>query len=212
MLKKSKKYLIISAVNLIILTLLLLLWTDRFELFFNQFIRPFEFLKLIGITIVSLLIMPLLVLYFRKKEIITWRTKFRIMVFITFLVSSYFYFDYSTKILENVIINGKKRNTIANKIDWIDGHGTKARKLTRNEYQEIARISRFPKIPTEATNINYYFQYDDFFPEYYFSLQYDLPKEMKIDSFSYQNKDNFKYQTYRIVGEKIRISYGEENK
>ena len=47
--------LIIDIVNSGILTLMLALWTDRLELILNDFIRPIEFLKIICITIVSLI-------------------------------------------------------------------------------------------------------------------------------------------------------------
>ena len=51
MIKNSFKYLIIIFVNLSILTILLAIWTDKFELEFNDLVRPIEFLKLIGISI-----------------------------------------------------------------------------------------------------------------------------------------------------------------
>ena len=50
MLRKSFKYLIVALVNFTILIVLLALWTDKFELLFNDLVRPKEFLKIIGFS------------------------------------------------------------------------------------------------------------------------------------------------------------------
>lgn len=211
MLKKSFKYLIIATVNLIVLTALLAFWTDKLELIFNDFVRPLEFLKILGFTMLSLIGMRILVFYFRKKNIQATRTKLKLAVLLTLLISSYLYVDYSIKFVKNVIVNRQFRNEIADKIKPANGlaNGTTAENLTIKEYQEIANMNWFPKLPIEATNIIYNYQYDGFLPDYSFSLTYDLPKEMKVDTINYESGDFSKYQTFEIVDNKKRVTYNE---
>ena len=78
MFKKSLKYLIIVFVNLILLTILLTIWTDKLELQFNDSVRPIEFLKLIGITILGIAILGNVVSVFRKLKINSVKRKIRI--------------------------------------------------------------------------------------------------------------------------------------
>ncbi len=211
MLKKSFKYLIIATVNLIILTALLAFWTDKLELTYNNLVRPLEFLKILGFTGLSLIGMRILVFYFRKKNIQTTRTILKSAMILTILISSYLYVDYSIKFVKNVIINRQFRNEIAHKIKPANGlaNGTTAANLTIKEYQEIAGINQFPKLPIEATNITYNYQYDGFLPDYSFSLTYDLPIEMKVDSIKYTNGDFSKYQSFKIIDNKKRVTYEE---
>jgi len=116
MIKKSLKYLTIAFINVIVLTVLLAFWTDRLELTFNDWVRPREFLKIIGFTIVSLISMRILVSYFRHRNITVSSSKIKIAALLTFLISSYLYIDYTTKLINNVILNGQFRNQIADKI------------------------------------------------------------------------------------------------
>ena len=101
MFKKSLKYLIIVFVNLILLTILLTIWTDKLELQFNDSVRPIEFLKLIGITILGIAILGNVVSAFRKLKIKSVKRKIRISTILILLISSYFYVDYSMKIYTN---------------------------------------------------------------------------------------------------------------
>jgi len=211
MLKKSIKYLLIATVNLIALTALLAFWTDRLELTFNDLVRPLEFLKILGFTAFSLIGMRILVYYFRKKNIQTTRTKLKSAILLTFLISSYLYVDYSIKFVKNVIVNRQFRNEIADKIKPANGlaNGTKAENLRIREYQEIARINGFQNLPIEATNIMYIYQYDGFLPDYSFSMTYDLPKEMKVDTINYRSIDFSRYQTFELIDNKKRVTYDE---
>src|SRR5690606_34204335 len=211
MLKKSFKYVIIATVNLIVLTALLAFWTDKLELTFNDLVRPLEFLKILGFTALSLIGMRILVSYFRKKNIQATRTKIKSAILLTLLISSYLYVDYSAKFVKNVIVNRQFRNEIADKIKPANGlaNGTTAENLTIKEYQEIARMNWFPKLPIEATNIMYEYQYDGFLPDYSFSLTYDLPKEMQVDTINYESGDFTKYQTFELVDNIKRVTYNE---
>src|SRR5688500_4509780 len=116
MLKKSLKYLIVAIVNLIFLTVLLALWTDKLELTFNERVRPREFLKIMGFSFLSLIAMRILVTFFRRRHITTTSLKIKIAALLTFLISSYLYIDYSTKVISNAILNKQFRNQIADKI------------------------------------------------------------------------------------------------
>jgi hypothetical protein len=211
MLKKSFKYLIVATVNLTALTALLAFWTDNLELIFNDWVRPLEFLKILGFTLLSLIGMRIVVYYFGKKNIQTTGTKLKSAILLTFLISSYLYVDYSIKFAKNVIFDRQFRNAIAEKIRPANGlaKGTTAEKLTIKEYQEIASMSWFPKLPIEATNILYDYQYDGFLPDYSFSLTYDLPKEMKVDTINYESGDFTKYQTFELVDNIKRVTYTE---
>lgn len=211
MFKKSIKYLIIATINLFFLTALLVFWTDKLELTFNELVRPFEFLKILGFTVFSLIGMGLLVYYFRKNNIHNLTTKLKFASLLTFLISSYLYLDYSIKFLDNVIVNRQFRQQISDKIRPSKGlaNGTKAENLTIEEYQEIASMNWFPKLPIEATHIMYNYQYDGFLPDYSFTLTYDLPKEMNVESINVENGDFSKYQTFEIIGNKKRVTYYE---
>ncbi len=211
MLRKSLKYLLIVTVNLTVLTALLAFWTDKLELTFNDLVRPLEFLKILGFTALSLIGIRILVFYFRKKNIQVTRTKLKSAIVLTMLVSSYLYVDYSIKFVKNVIVNRQFRSAIANKIKPANGlaNGTTAKNLTIKEYQFITGMNWFPKLPIEATNIMYNYQYDGFLPDYSFSLTYDLPKEMKVDSINYTNGDFSKYQSFEIIDNKKRVTYEE---
>lgn len=214
MLKKSFKYLLIATVNLTVLTALLAFWTDELELIFNDLVRPLEFLKILGFTALALIGMRILIFYFRKKNIQATRTKLKSAIILTVLISSYLYVDYSIKFVKNVIINRQFRSEIADKIKPANGlaNGTTAENLTIREYQEIAGMNWFPKLPIEATNIMYNYQYDGFLPDYSFSLAYDLPKEMKVETINYESGDFTKSQTFEIIDNKKRVTYNESER
>ncbi len=212
MFKKSLKYLIIIFVNLILLTIFLTIWTDELELQFNDLVRPIEFLKLIGITILGLAILGNVSSVFRKLKINSVKRKIRISTILILLISSYFYVDYSMKIYTNRFTNGEVRNGIMKKISPVEnglGMGTKGENLTEKEYSEITKISWFQKAPKNAENISYEYDYEAFLPDYSFSLSYDLPKETKVDILNYVNDSFSKKRSFEIIENKIRVTYHE---
>ena len=82
------------------------------------------------------------------------------------------------KIYTNRIVNGELRNKIIEKVKPVEmglAYGNKAENLTNREYAEITKLKWFPKLPKEAENISYSYDYDGFLPDYDFSLSYDLP-------------------------------------
>jgi hypothetical protein len=206
MIRKSIKYLVIVLINLIILTGLLAYWTDFVELTFNSWVRPIEFLKIIGFTLLSLIGIRIAIGLFRKRNIPI-KKRIQISALITVLVSSFLYFDYSKNIYENRIQKRKLRKELVLKIEPANGlaFGTKADNLTFEQYQEITRIKWFPKLQKNADSISYYYTYDGFLPDYSFNVSYNLPKNIEIDS------TEFKYGKIEIdtIGNKKRISYSE---
>jgi hypothetical protein len=151
--------------------------------------------------------MRLAISFFRKRAINDVRTKLRIATFLTLLVSSYLYIDYSAKIINNRIINGHLREQIATKVHSDEGNRTIGSNLTIQEYQQISEITWFPKLPDDAANINYSYWYDGFLPDYIFELTYLLPKEAKVESFDIRQGDFTKTQTVNVIGDKIKVVY-----
>jgi hypothetical protein len=211
MLKKLLKYLIVVTVNLIILTVLLTLWTDRLELTFNDWVRPREFLKIAAFSLASLIAIRILVSFFRHRNVTSISIKIKFAALLTFLVSSYLYIDYSTKVISNVFINRQFRNQVADKIKPSKelANGTKGDSLTIKEYQQITKMCWFPKIPIEASNIQYNYGYDGFLPDYSFILTYDLPIQLKVDTINYNKGDFTKSQSIIIIDNKKRVTYSE---
>ncbi len=213
MIRKSIKYLVIVLINLIILTGLLAYWTDFVELTFNSYVRPIEFLKIIGLTLLSLIGIRIAIGYFRKENTSV-KKRIRISALITFLVSSFLYFNYSKKIYENRIQKNELRKELAIKIKPANGlpFGTKADNLTYNQYNEITKINWFPKLPKNADNISYYYTYDGFLPDYSFELSYDLPIDSSVDTMESIDGDFSKSRRFEIVGRKKRVTYNEGEK
>ena len=210
MIKRSLKYLIIVAVNLLILTVMLFLWTDKLAITYNILLRPIEFLKIISFSLVSLISIRFLISFFRKQKITSIVTKIKAAALLTFLISSYLYVDYSSKIIRNKIISGKFRSRVGEKIETTTKlNGTKADNLTIEEYKAIIKTTSFPQIPNEAQNIGFSYEYDGFLPDYFFSLTYELPMEIEVDTMNYQKPHFLKYQTFEIIGDKKKVIYNE---
>lgn len=211
MIKKSLKYFVIVAANLIMLTTLLALWTDKLELELNNLVRATEFFKIIGFCIATLIAMRILVYFLRTRKVKNLSTKIKIASLLTLLISSYLYIDYISKTIQNVVINREFRQQLSNKIKPSKRHpnGTQAEGLTIKEYQEISNYKGFVNLPTNASNINYEYQYDGFLPDYSFSLTYDLPEQMQVEKLNYQKGDFSKYQSFEIVNNKKRVTYEE---
>ncbi|MFK5983585.1 MAG: hypothetical protein QM499_11770 [Flavobacteriaceae bacterium] len=206
MIRKSIKYLVIVLINLIILTGLLAYWTDFVELAFNSFVRPIEFLKIIGFSLLSLIGIRIAIGFFRKRNS-SIKNRIKVSVLLTILISSFLYFNYSKKIYQNRIQNGELRKELAMKIEPANGlaFGTKADNLTFEEYQEITKIKWFPKLQKNADSISYFYTYDGFLPDYEFEMSYSLPKEIEVDT------TEFKYGKFHVnlIGNRKRIIYNE---
>jgi DNA-binding Xre family transcriptional regulator len=206
MIRKSIKYLVIALINLIILTVLLAYWTDFVELTFNSYVRPIEFLKIIGFTLLSLIGIRIAIGFFRKRNT-SFKKRIQISTLITILVSSFLYFNYSKMIYKNRIQNRELRKELALKIEPVNilAFGTKADNLTFEEYEEITQINWFPKLQKKADSISYVYTYDGFLSDYSFYVSYIIPNTIEIDS------TEIKYGKIEVdtIGNKFRINYSE---
>lgn len=213
MLKKYLKYLIITFINFSILTFLLSIWTDDFELEFNNLVRPIEFLKIIGISILSLIFLRITVQKIYKRfDIQSLKEKFLISTLLILLISIFLYIDYGIKIYKNRFLDKELRDSIVKKIEPVSyglAYGNQAQNLTQREYIEISKSNWFPDLPKNAKNISYSYNYDGVLPDYSFSLSYDLPKEIDVDTMSYKSKQFSKGQSFEIIGNKKRVYYYE---
>ncbi|WP_348718280.1 hypothetical protein [Tenacibaculum sp. 190130A14a] len=127
-------------------------------------------------------------------------------------MSSSFYIDYSKKIYNNRFIDKELRAQIIQKVKPYQGnwfHGNIAENLTEKEYHEITKVKWFPKVPKSAHNISYEYGYEDFLPDYSFSLSYDLPISTKVDTMHFELDTFSKRKTFKIVNNKKRVSYFE---
>ena len=211
MIKKSLKYLGIVLANLAVLFVLLNLWIDEFELEFNEGILVLETLKLFGISILALGLLRILISAFRNQNVKSLKWRMGISTLVVIMISSYFYFNYGSKIYQNRYLEKDLRNSIISKIKPYNGswYGNKAEHLTAREYKEITKVIWFPELPKEAENISYDYEYEGFLPDYSFSISYDLPINHKVDTMEYKNETFSKSRTFAIVGNKKRVTYSE---
>lgn len=213
MLKKSLKYLTVVFVNFLILTFLLSIWTDDFELEYNHLVRPIEFLKIIGISILGLILLRVTTkIIHRKFDINSSRAKIKVSILLILFISSCFYVYYGIKIYKNRYLNKELRYGIMEKVEPVPyglAYGSQAGNLTRREYLEISRLNWFPNLPKEADSISYSYDYDGFLPDYNFSLSYDLPKEIEVDTMTYKNRQFSKGRNFEIIDNKKRVHYYE---
>ncbi len=183
MIKKSLKYLLVISANLAMLTILLAIWTDFIEVSFNSFLRPKEFLKIIGCSLLSLLVIRMSILYFRNYNFKI-QKRILISVILTLTISSPLYVHYSQKIYENCFLHGAVRKQLDNKIKpaYALAHGIQGDNLTLEEYRELTRIHWFPQVQEESDSISFFYTYEMYLPDYSFNLSFKLPKNVEIDS------------------------------
>lgn len=214
MLKRAAKYLLVAVANLILLLILLHLWTDPLELFLNRYTRFSEYAKIFGLTVVTLIAISFAIVFFRKNHIQDRKRKIQYIILITILISGYKYIEYTSKIYQNRISNSKFRNQLASKINFIRNNrpGIEASHLSNSEYEEIARLAGFRKIPGEASDISFRWDPEDFLPDYLFELNYFLPVEMDVDSFDFRDMNFSKSQSFHIENEKKLVNYTEIRK
>ncbi len=198
-------------VNMLILTIMLAICTDAFELAFNNWVRPVEFLKLIGISLAGLLVLRIAVSIFRKSNINSFQKRKKISILLIVLMSSYFYVDYGIKIYSHRFANAELRDRVIEKrTSYVHPpYGSEAKNLTGNEYVEITKTKWFPKLPENAKNISYSYSYDGFLPDYSLSIVYDVPKETKVDTLNYKDNTFSKTRTFELKEDHIRVTYTE---
>lgn len=209
MIKKSLKYFLVAGVNAFILTIFLALWTDKLELLYHSLVRPIEFLKIIGITIICLIGMRILVESLRKRKVEDTRRRIMFAMILTFIISSYLYVTYSVK-LTNVFFN-QTRRSLSEKVEQTDRlNGSKGDNLTYKEYQELRRITRFVQLPETASNISFTFDYDGFLPDFGLDIKYEVPLTTEIEEKHIDEGYDFSQdQTFKIENGRKIVTYSE---
>ncbi|WP_196888778.1 hypothetical protein [Aureivirga sp. CE67] len=209
-LKKSFKYLLIVFINFIILYFLFYLSLDAITLKFSSgFSELFELLKLVGISIITLLFLRILIFWFESLKINSLKSRVLFSIVLTLLISSKFYYSYSKDILYR--ITSEKRTIINSATSKINEHvggltfGYKVEKLTIGEYQEIINIKDFPKIQKMAKDISFLYTYDGFLPDYTFKLSYKIPLNVKLDSTEFRHGKI----TLDTINKNVEVNYLE---
>lgn len=205
--RESRDYLAIAGLNFLILTVLMVLWVDRIESLFGFLVLQIELLKIIGVTMLSLLGMRIAIKVFDKKKKYNKSQLLRVSVAVTVFISLFLYIDYSKKVYVNAILKRELRSSLSDKIVVYEGypHGSYARNLTYHEYKEITNAKWFPMVQEYADSISYGYIYDGFLPDYSFDLSFNLPLEIDFDTL------DFKYGKIKIdtFGDIKRIVYSE---
>jgi hypothetical protein len=211
MIKHALKYLTIGLANMAILTILLALWTDDLELNFHTFVRATEFLKILAVTFFSLVSVGVYLFYLRKRDVKHITAKIKGAVVLTVLLSSYLYITYSDRVVSNVIVNRHFREKLAAKIKPSTklANGTEAAGLTIKEYQLVAALAELPPIPQTASNIAYQYAFDGFLPDYSLSISYDVPLQTPIATYDSSKGRYLRRQSVSVVGNVVRVAYGE---
>jgi hypothetical protein len=210
MFKKSIKYFLIAGINAGLLTILLALWTDDLEITFNSWVRPIEFLKIIGLTFISLLAMRILVGVMNKRvKVNLAHRKLIYSSLLTLAISSYFYVSYVAKAYSTLF--DEIRPQLLDKIEVIDviGVGTTADSLTNHEYSLLTNITWFPEIHETAYEISYTDWHEGFLPDYTFLLTYTLPDSIDIDEMHLEEGRFSKELTVKVEGDRKLVTYME---
>ena len=209
MIKKSLKYFLVAGVNAFILTIFLVIWTDKLVILYHSWTRPIEFLKIIGITLLCLIGMRILVDFQRKRKIEDKKRKIIFAAILTFVISSYFYVTYSIKVT-NVLFNSTRRS-LSEKVIETDGlNSSQGDNLTYKEYQELRRITKFVQLPETASNISYAFQYDGFLPDFGLDITYEVPLTTEIKEEHIDEGYDFSLdQTFKIENGRKIVTYSE---
>jgi hypothetical protein len=190
---------------------MLLLWTDKFEVAFNEGVRTVEFLRILVFTMASLAAVYFVLLLLKKRKVSDASLKIKITALVTFLASSYLYIDYVAKVVDNRFVNQQLRENILKKVRPADqmAYGTRADSLSLREYKVVAGKRGYPKLPDAARNISYIDAYDGFLPDYYFSIAYEVPKEVKTDTFTVEKGNFIRQQAVKDLDRTKKVTYYE---
>ncbi len=206
---RSLKYLLIVFANLIILSVLIVLWADPLQIRISQWQVAKGVLYILTVTFLSMIGIRILVAIFRRRHIEI-RKRIRISVIFTLLISSWLYFGYSIKAINNRIIYRNARSLALLKIreNNIPGSsGFYAQNLTWDEYQQIAKIKGFKKVPKDASDIHISYTISGMQGDYQFDLEYHLPVGSKVDEIEYIVGDIIERQIMEETPEKVKVIY-----
>jgi hypothetical protein len=211
MLEKSIKYFIVLGINALVLWLLMLIWTDRIELILCYDIRNWEGLKILAFSFLCIIGVGGVLTYCKNKNITEPYQKMKITAVVCVGICSYLYVTYLYKIANNLVLCSALRSAIVKKMDdkgMLNGYSSSAKNLNFREYQEIKTTANLPDISEQASRITYSRSEDNFMPDYYFSLSYDLPKSIKIDTFHEGTEEDYsRSQTVTFFADKQRVDY-----
>lgn len=189
---------------------MLALWTDKLEVFFHHLVRPIEFSKIIGLSILSFAGIRILIWFLNKNSFDGFMRKRLVYASIlTFTISVFLYIDYSIKVY-NVLCNAT-RQSLLEKIEYSEflAHGTKADSLNCDEYNILMSLGGFPDVPRTASNISYLYAYDGFLPDYTFQLSYEVPIETDIEELTFTKGRFSKSQTVQLKDGIKLVTYEE---
>lgn len=208
--KNLYKYIAIAVINWISLRYLLKISTDKLDVQIDESYTLNGIVLITAVTLLSLAAIRIF-LYFTRKRVLRQSTKITAGIAIMLTVSSFLYFQYLSKHKRDIIDNDSMRGRIAMKVknsDW--NSGTKAENLSLPEYLELKRkITKLPNLPTVATSINFYYEYESFLPDYIFSLEYSVPKNTKIENQDYEKDGLIKKRSSVYFKNVKRVTYSE---
>ena len=197
---------------MLVLTFLLVKWTDELDFIFGFFFMfEAELLKITGLTLLALALMRVMVVILNRINPLHKRRKKLILsILLTIFVSSYLYIDYASKL--NSRLNDKTRTSLIQKIKpeseiYGVGYGTQAENLTLEEYMLLIEIAKFPKVPEMADKISYLYWHEDILPDHIFRLTYEVPVMVEVEEIEYKEKEFSKIQKVQSMGEKKLVIY-----
>jgi hypothetical protein len=188
---------------------------DSFVLEFNPHWYLGEIFKVFAFSIAVLIGLRILVTFFRKKKLQSVRIKMKFSILVTIILSSYFYIDYTSRLINNKILNQKLRVELIQKVSTLDMGAYQmisAKNLTITEYNQLKQAKGYPNINNKATNIRFSNSYySNLAGDYDLTISYLLPVEIEIESYKHQDgKVDYKeQQTIEKLGEIQKVTYEE---
>lgn len=188
---KGNLKLIFFVGNIIILITLLIIWIDKFEIFFDSNVLFREVFKIVSINILALIFS----FYLGKKANQNKKRTAEQINFFVFLIffgiSLNLYISYFKNIkshfIEHKTIRKKVFKKLSEKHNLAEGHS--AYNLTYKEYKFLSSTIYLPILEEKSYNISYEFGKDGFLPDYYFDIVYHLPKDQTKGEVKIKNND-----------------------
>jgi len=207
--KKSFRYLFIAGLNLVILTIMLAIWTDSVEMTFNSIIRLWNLFILSCVSLFSLIGMRIMISVLRKQKNKSLKKRIVLSVVITVLISSFQYYKYTGKIIENRILNREIRQSIEEKINYQTPY-LYVNNLTYIEYLEICKLRKFQKLPETSDGIclEIYEEPGPLGQDFRIKINFVVPISEKIEEFSGTDDHGCRRtQTFEIIDGEKHVEY-----
>jgi hypothetical protein len=207
--KKSLKYFLITGLNLMILTIMLAIWTDKVELVFYDIVRPLQFFILLCISLLNLVVMRIMVSILRRQNKQSLKKKIILSIIICLILSSFQYYTYSIKIFQNNIKNSEIRQSIESKITFDEPY-LFIKDLTFSEYNEIQKLRKFIPLPetSERIYLELYQQPGPFGQDFSIRINFVVPLNEEIETINETDDPGYtKTLTFEIIEEKKHVEY-----